>query len=120
MANPGLIKTFSANGSISPFRIVSWGTQDHEVKQANGPSIPLVGTADDVGHTSDNQVDVVLGDLPEIEYGGDVLRGDPLTSDADGRAVKATVSGSRIVGFAHISAAVGVIGPYNHAPGILP
>jgi len=120
MANPGLTKTMDASGAIKPFRIVAHGTNDFEVKQASDKTQPLLGTTDEVGRTPSGEVDVALSDMPDVEFGGSVAAGDPLTTDADGRAIKATVSGSRIVGFAHTSAAAGVIGPYNHALGILP
>lgn len=120
MANPGLFKTMDASGDIVPFRIVAHGTKDFEVKQAGATTEALLGTADEVGSTPGGEVDVALSDMPDVEYGGDVVRGDPLTCDANGRAIKATVSGSRIIGFAYISAAAGVIGPYNHSLGILP
>lgn len=120
MANPGLFKTLSASGTIDPYRIVAWGTADLQAVQADAATDALMGTTDDIGSTSDGEVDVAMGDLPEVEYGADVVRGDPLTSDSQGRAIKATVSASRIIGFAHVSASVGVIGPYIFSPGILP
>ena len=120
MANPGLIKTMDAAGAIKPFRIVAHGTKDFEVKQAGDKTQPLLGTADEVGSTPSGEVDVVLSDMPDVEYGGTVAAGDPLTTDADGRAIKATVSGSRLIGFAHISASADDIGPYNHSLRILP
>ena len=57
--------------------------------------------------------------MPEVEAGGTLAAGDPLTSDASGKAVKATTGGDRLIGFALTSASAGDIITYIHAPGTL-
>ena len=60
-----------------------------------------------------------MGGQPEVEAGGALAAGDPLTSDTEGKAVKATEGGSRIIGFAMTGAAAGDIITYIYAPGTL-
>lgn len=120
MSNTNLIKTFLSSGTIAPYRIVAHGSVDHEAVQAASATAALMGTAMELGTESNGRVDVAIGDLPLVEYGADVLRGAPLTTDANGRAITATVSGSRLIGFAWVSATAGDIAAYQHSPGILP
>ncbi|MDY0349461.1 MAG: DUF2190 family protein [Tenuifilaceae bacterium] len=120
MANPGLIKTLFAETAVPAYRIVAHGSKDYAVTLATLATDPLLGTSTMEGSTGAHEVDVVISGLPEVRFGGSVAAGDPLTSDTQGRAVKATVAGSRLIGFAYVSATEGVIAPYTHAPGILP
>ncbi|MCY1249405.1 hypothetical protein D9M72_629360 [compost metagenome] len=58
-----------------------------------------------------------------MEYGGNVTRGVPLTADAQGRAIAATVpptATTYIIGFAEESGAFGDIGSVFIAPAVLP
>jgi hypothetical protein len=120
MANPGLIKTLFAEGTVLPYRIVASGSKDYAVTLATAATDPLLGVSTADGSTGAHEVDIVLSGLPEVRFGGTVAAGAPLTSDAEGRAITATISGSRIIGFAYVSATEGVIAPYIYAPGILP
>lgn len=120
MPNIDLIKTCQAPDFIAPYRIVAHGVADKEVVQAASATAALMGTAMELGTEPNGRVDVALNGLPLVEFGGDVVRGDPLTSDANGKAIKATVSGSRLVGFAWVSASAGDIVEYQHGLAILP
>lgn len=119
MANPGIFKTLNAEGDIAPYRICAHGTADYAVKQAAAATDALLGTTDELGKQANGRVDVCLSGLPEVEAGGALAAGDPLTSDAGGKAVKATAGGSRIIGFALTSAAAGDVVTYICAPGTL-
>lgn len=119
MANPGLHKTLDAEGDISPYRICAYGTADYSAKQATAATDALMGTSDDLGTQANGRVDVCMGGLPEVEAGGTLAAGDPITSDAEGKAVKAEAAGNRIIGFAMISASAGDIIPYQFSPGTL-
>ena len=112
-------KTMDAEGEIAPYRICAHGTADYAVKQATAATDALVGTADELGLQPNGRVDVCMGWLPEVEAGGTLAAGDPLTSDAEGKAVKAAAAGDRIIGFAMTSASAGDIIPYQFAPGTL-
>ena len=119
MATPGIYKNFEAEGEIGPYVIVTHGTADYAVKAATGASVALVGTTDELGKLSNGRVDVCTGGIPEVALGGTVAAGDPLTSDASGKAVKATAAGNRILGFALVSGASGDIIPYQYSLGTL-
>ena len=119
MATPGIYKNFEAEGEIGPYVIVTHGTADYAVKAATGATVALVGTTDELGKLSNGRVDVCTGGIPEVALGGTVAAGDPLTSDASGKAVKATAAGNRILGFALVSGASGDIIPYQYSHGTL-
>ena len=119
MATPGVYKNFEAEGEIGPYVIVTHGTADYAVKAATGATVALVGTTDELGKLSNGRVDVCTGGIPEVALGGTVAAGDPLTSDASGKAVKATAAGNRILGFALVSGAFGDIIPYQYSLGTL-
>lgn len=119
MATPGIYKNFEAEGEIGPYVIVTHGTADYAVKAATGATVALVGTTDELGKLSNGRVDVSTGGIPEVALGGTVAAGDPLTSDASGKAVKATAAGNRILGFALVSGASGDIIPYQYSLGTL-
>lgn len=119
MATPGVYKNFEAEGEIGPYVIVTHGTADYAVKAATGATVALVGTTDELGKLSNGRVDVCTGGIPEVALGGTVAAGDPLTSDASGKAVKATAAGNRILGFALVSGASGDITPYQYSLGTL-
>lgn len=119
MATPGIYKNFEAEGEIGPYVIVTHGTADYAVKAATGATVALVGTTDELGKLSNGRVDVCTVGIPEVALGGTVAAGDPLTSDASGKAVKATAAGNRILGFALVSGASGDIIPYQYSLGTL-
>ena len=119
LATPGIYKNFEAEGEIGPYVIVTHGTADYAVKAATGATVALVGTTDELGKLSNGRVDVCTGGIPEVALGGTVAAGDPLTSDASGKAVKATAAGNRILGFALVSGASGDIIPYQYSLGTL-
>ena len=119
MATPGIYKNFEAEGEIGPYVIVTHGTADYAVKAATGATVALVGTTDELGKLSNGRVDVCTGGIPEVALGGTVAAGDPLTSDASGKAVKATAAGNRILGFALVSGVSGDIIPYQYSLGTL-
>lgn len=53
---------------------------------------------------------MVFSGIAEVEYGGNVTRGDLLTSDANGKAIATTTAGNRIIGIAMASGVSGDIG----------
>lgn len=110
----GLTKSLEATTAITKRRLVKYGAAD-------GAGVPAVdGAAYIVGVNSD--VDVAIGErasvfgvgnIADVEYGGTVTRGDPLTADATGRAVTAApAAGVNIFigGFAEVSGVVGDVG----------
>lgn len=89
MNNPGLIKTLTAAAAIAAHRFVKFGNGDTLGQQASGPNDLVIGVSDLGADAQDDRFDVVLGGIALVTYGDTVVRGQPLTSDAQGRAVPA-------------------------------
>ena len=119
MPRTDLYVNLSITGELAPFRIVAHdGSGGY--KQAKAATEAFVGTADELGKQPNGGADVAMNYQPEVEAGGAIAAGDPLTSDAQGRAVKATAAGNRIIGFACKAATdAGEIIDYQFAPGFL-
>ena len=117
MPRTDLYVNVPVSGELAPVRIVAHdGSGGY--KQATAATEALVGTADELGKQPNGGADVAMSDQPEVEAGAAVAAGDPLTSDAQGRAVKATATGQRIIGFAFASASgAGEIIDYIYSPG---
>lgn len=122
MANVILNKGGTAGAAISPYRIVKPGAADGEYLQAAAATDFLLGVCEAVGPASGERVDVVKSGIADVEFGGTVTRGGPVTSDASGKAVAAApAAGSnvRIIGFAEVSAVAGDIAQILVAPGVM-
>lgn len=139
MNNPLLTKSLIAEGAAAPYRIIAHGTGDGKAKQATAATDALFGITGTLGAADGERVDVHVVGPVEVEYGGVVTRGDPLTSDANGKAIAVTRhthtentaaaytqnattgagSDVRIIGFAAVSGALGDIGSVSQiAPGL--
>lgn len=119
MSNSKIIETYDAGAAIAAYRIIKHGADDDNVVQAAAVSDAIIGVTNLLGAASGERVDVIEHGVAEVEFGGTVVRGDPLTSDANGKAVKAAPSAgvnNRIVGFAKVSAVSGDIAPIRVAP----
>lgn len=120
--NPLLIKSYRVASAIAAHLIVA-AAAGNEVTQATANADLLIGVAGSMGASATgDMVDVVKVGREEVLAGGTVSFGDPLTSDADGKAIKAVPVAStivRIIGFAEVDAEAGDIFPFHVAPGIL-
>ena len=115
--NPLLDKTFTAAGTISPYRLVKFGGSDTTLLQAAAASDALIGVAGQIGAASGEVLDITLVGIGEVEAGGSITRGNSVTSDANGKAVAAS-DGNVIIGKALMSASSGDIVPLLlHAAG---
>lgn len=122
MNNPTLIKNYIAGGTINPYRIVKWHSADGQVVQGAAVGDALMGVTGRFGAASGERLDVVRAGIAEVEYGGSVTRGQPLTSNGDGKAVAAAPSAgvnNRIIGFAEVSGVSGDIGSVQVLPGMI-
>jgi hypothetical protein len=120
MANPTLIKSFTADGAVTKRRIVKPGGADFKVSQATAVTEALVGVAAELDAADTARIDVVLAGTVEVEYGGNVTRGDWLTTDANGKAVAAAPGAgvnNNVIGRALVSGVSGDIGSMLIAPG---
>jgi hypothetical protein len=116
-------KSRDAAGAIAPYRIIKHGATDYAVLQAAAATDAICGVTQQLGAAQGQRVDVAIGGVEtEVEYGGIVTRGDPLTSDANGKAVKAVpVAGQvvRTIGFADVSGVAGDVVPFTFALGVI-
>lgn len=111
---PGLTKTFTAEAAVTRRRIVKFGAADGSVLMGAAATDKIIGVSDMSADVPINdRCEVRLTGIAEIEFGGAVTRGDPITSDGTGRAVTAAPAAgvnNRIIGFAMVSGVLGDIG----------
>jgi hypothetical protein len=95
---PGLIRAYEASADIAPYRFVTFSDAAASQKIAQGAAAtdPLIGVSDKMGGSAGDMVDVIRSGLGQVTLGGTVQAGDPLTSDASGKAIKA-VGGAGVV-----------------------
>jgi hypothetical protein len=119
VSNSGLIKTYVAEGAIAGRRFVIFGSADRLAAQAADGAAAIIGVNERLAVIDGERIDIIKSGLAEIEYGGAVTRGDPLTADANGKAVKAEPAAGvniHIGGWAEISGVSGDFGLINIAP----
>jgi len=114
-----LTKSLQATTAIPARRFVAYGAADGTGVPASGTAAFIAGISSDLDTDVGQRASVFMnGNIAEVTYGATVARGDPLTSDAQGRAIKATAAGQFVGGFAEISGVVGDIGSCVVSPGI--
>jgi hypothetical protein len=115
----GLVKNFTANGTINKNRVVAIGASEGEAVQATGNNT-FIGVSGVRGAAAaGDRVDVYMDEIRNIEFGGNVSYGDWLTSDADGKAITAApASGAQmnVIGKAMTSGVAGSIGQVHVSP----
>lgn len=119
MSLSNLFRSRVAEGAVSAYHIVKAGTADMSCVAAAAATDKLLGTSDELDHTTGETVDLQLGPVGKVVLGGTVAAGDALTSDANGKAVKTTTIGDRIIGFAEIAGVANDIVTYMRAPGVV-
>ena len=115
-------RSHRAEAAVEAYRIVKHGSVDGTCVKAAGPTDLLVGTSDSLDKATGELVDVQMGHVGEVRLGGTVTRGQPLTSDANAKAVVASpAAGSnvRIIGFAAQSGVLDDVITYDRAPGLM-
>lgn len=93
--NYGKVMPYAASGAIAPYRIVKFGASDGVVSQTSANTDKMIGVVVPVGENTfadAETVEVVRTGLVEVQYGGNVTRGDILTSDSLGRAISVTAA----------------------------
>lgn len=101
---------YTATTAVAGRRIVKHGAADGAAVQATASTEAYVGVSAPMGADAGQVLDVIEHGQAEIEYGGNVARGDPLTADANGKAVKAAPGAdvvAQVVGYARISGVAG-------------
>jgi len=120
MSNLGLSKTYNAEGAIPPFTIVKPGANDFGVLQAAAATDKLIGVTTELSANANEPVDVIHEGVANIKAGGNVTRGDLVTSDANGNAVTAAPAAgtnNRIIGIARMSGVAGDVIEVLISPG---
>lgn len=115
-------KSQVAQAAVAAFLIVRPGTADHTVVPAAAATDLLIGTADGLDKASGEIVDLDLRPIAEVRLGGNVTRGQPITSNAAGKGVVAAPAAGanvRIIGFAMRSGFAEDVIPYLRAPGVM-
>lgn len=115
-------KSQVAQAAVAAFLIVRPGTADNTVVPAAAATDLIIGTADGLDKAVGEIVDLDLRPIAEVRLGGNVTRGQPITSNAAGKGVVAAPAAGanvRIIGFAMRSGAAEDVIPYLRAPGVM-
>lgn len=116
-------RNYTSTAAIAARRIVKFGSADHAVLQAAAATDLSIGISELGCTAAGDRLDIIKeGCAVKVEYGSTVTRGQPLTADADGKAVVAAPAAgvnNRIVGFAEISGVSGDIGECFICPGYI-
>lgn len=121
MNNPLLTKAFNAGAAVAGYRIVKQSDDDTVVVGAAATD-KLIGISNNLGAANADRVDVHMAGSVEVEYGGNVAVGDPLTSDGTGKAVAAAPAAganARLIGVALKAGAAGDIGCCTISPSVM-
>lgn len=109
----GLTKTLNAEGTIAAYTIVKVGANDHGALAASAVSDFIIGVTGSVSAVNGERVDVILGGIANVTYGGTIARGALVTTNASGQAVTAAPAAgvnNRILGIAMISGVANDLG----------
>ena len=107
---PGFIKSRPTPQAVAPYAIVAFTGAGSAVRQAIAATDPLAGVADSMGSQAGGMADVQLTQIADFQAGGTIAPGDPLTSDANGRAVKAVKQVGAIVNVIALAQAPALVG----------
>ena len=115
----GLITPHTAEGALPAHRFATYGAAAGGAKTATAGA-KILGVTTLVAAASGEIADVVRDGIARIEYGGALAAGDPVASDADGKAVAVgATSGTNyhIGGYAEVAGAAGDLGSIRVLPG---
>lgn len=118
---PILTKSYRAVTAILAHTILA-ASADNKVTTATSADDLIIGVAGSLDCVVDDMVDVVKLGHSEVRLGDTVAFGDALTSDATGKAIKATpvaTDAVRIIGFAEQAGVADDIIIFNVAPSIV-
>lgn len=117
-----LSKNFYADAVIGANLIVKHSAADDRVVQAAAATDKLIGISDNFAPALNERCDVIVHGIGDVICGGAVTRGDPITSDANGKAVTAAPAAganNRTIGIAMASGVAGDIIPVLISPGMV-
>ena len=89
-ATSGLEKSVKCTAALATaYLIAKFGADDDTLAQATASTEELVGVFQHTTTTAGEEVRVMLDGISRVVLGGTVVRGNYLTSDANGKAVSA-------------------------------
>ncbi len=115
-------KSFSITGAAGAKTIVKFTGNRGEVAPATAATDKIAGVIDLEATAAGQMVDVAIECLHEVVAGANIAAGDPLTSDANGKAVPATIAAGvtkHVFGKALVPAVAGDIFAYLVAPSVI-
>lgn len=110
---------YVAEAGVPRFRISKPGAAGGAVLSTAATDKHLGTNGSEIGSATGEVVDLAVGPRPFVVLGGNVLPGDLLTSDANGKAVATTTPGHRYIGIACIAGAAEDEIPYIRSPGLI-
>lgn len=105
--NPGLTKTYVAEGAIPARAFVKPGSADGTVTVATVPTDAIIGVNERLDAANGDRVDVIHSGIAEVVAGGPIAYGDFVTASNAGAAVAASPAAgvnARVCGMALQSA----------------
>lgn len=109
-----MIINYTADAATTASTIAKFSSSDGHVVPAAAAADELIGVFDELSHASGERCDVIRAGRTLITYGGNVTRGDWLTSNASGQAVTAAPAAganASVIGRAEVSGVAGDIVP---------
>lgn len=100
----------TAESAIAAYRIVTKGSTEKVDVQASAVANALMGVNGGVAVAAGERFDCYINGIVPVEYGGNVTRGNKLTTDASGRAVVIAAATDRVIGIAWEDGDLGTIG----------
>jgi len=104
--NTSTINGYNATVDIDPYLIVKPGANDYDVALGAASTDELIGVSGSVKTLAGQTCDVTEAGPAFVKLGGNVTRGDLLTSDANGKAIAAAPAAgvnARVIGHARVS-----------------
>ena len=99
-----------AGAAVEPFRIVKLSDADGKYVQSAAASDLHAGVSESLAAAEGERIDVCRIGIAAVRYGAAVVRGQKLTSDANGKAVPVTKDGDQVIGIAEMSGVADDIG----------
>ena len=107
--HPLVVYPFTAEADTPKYSLVKLGATEGGAAVATAATDALIGTTLNVDALNGTVMDVCTEGSPYVTYGGTIAYKDPVTSDAQGRAVKAA-TGNLVIGIAMQAGVVGDVG----------
>lgn len=109
-----------ASAAVAAWHIVAHGASIGLCVQATAGTALLLGVSDNLPKADGEMVDIQAEPIGEVTFGATVAAGDKLTSDSQGRAIKAVPTSGQtlfVIGLAYEAGTVGQVKRYLRAPG---